>query len=305
MLKNFSPQGLGITGRQSELIELALTYAFRGIEVNMMDMLKRCQRTSFDDAAKYLRAAEIAIGSFDAGIDLDVDDDTFAGSLAQVHPLAELAEQLNASLATLRLPAATDLAAFPEFFEKTSQRVKEVAAILAQKEIRLALSFTAGKDKIEGKNFPFVNTVEAFLAFVKSVSSDQVGFVVDTWDWPVGGGAIEQIKALPPSQVFVIRLGDLVPGVAIAEAKTSDRVLPKAGDGFDHVGLLKHFAAAGVEAVVMPTASSAQNRDRTREATVNEAQEAIDAIFTEAGLPVPPKPIDLVASIPYEPTPMN
>ena len=35
MFKNFCPSALGINGRQSELIELALTYAFRGMDVDM------------------------------------------------------------------------------------------------------------------------------------------------------------------------------------------------------------------------------------------------------------------------------
>ncbi|MCR9208011.1 MAG: sugar phosphate isomerase/epimerase, partial [bacterium] len=84
MFKNFCPSALGINGRQSELIELALTYAFRGMDVDMHDMLRRSQRTSFDDASKYLKASEIKIGSFQLAIDLDSDDDTFTAAVAQL-----------------------------------------------------------------------------------------------------------------------------------------------------------------------------------------------------------------------------
>ncbi len=64
MLKNFSPQSLGINGRQSELIELALTYGFTSMDIDMDEMLRRAQRTNKKDAAKYLEAAKIAIGGF-------------------------------------------------------------------------------------------------------------------------------------------------------------------------------------------------------------------------------------------------
>ena len=57
MLKNFSPAALGINGRQSELIELALTYGFTGMDVDMHEMLRRAQRTILEVAAKYLEAA--------------------------------------------------------------------------------------------------------------------------------------------------------------------------------------------------------------------------------------------------------
>lgn len=305
MLKNFSPQGLGITGRQSELIELALTYAFRGMEVNMVDMLKRSQRTSFEDASKYLRAADIVIGTFDVGVNLDSAEDEFATQLAQVHPLAEMAEQLGAKTATLRLPAATDQMAFPEFFEKVNRQVEQVAAVLAEKQIRLGLDFSAGSEHIENKQYPFVNDVEKFVALVKNVSADHVGYVVDTFDWAVGGGTLEELKSVPAERIYVVRLGEVSEGVTPAEAKSTDRVLPTPEGLLNHVEVAKYLASADVEAAVMPTASGAQYKDRTREATVNAAQEAIDAIFEAAGLPVPPRPMDLVASMPYEPTPMN
>jgi hypothetical protein len=36
MYKNLNTAALGITGRQSELIELALTYGFRGLDLDMV-----------------------------------------------------------------------------------------------------------------------------------------------------------------------------------------------------------------------------------------------------------------------------
>lgn len=305
MLKNFSPQGLGITGRQSELIELALTYAFRGMEVNMTDMLKRTQRTSFEDASKYLRAAEIEIGCFDCGVDLNTTDEEFTVQLGQVHPLGEVAQQLGAKTATIRLPSATDIAAFPEFFETVSGRIKQVAEVLAGKEIRLGIGFAAGAEKLEGFQFPFVNTVESFLALAKNVTGDTIGYVLDTWDWQVGGGTLEQVKTVPADKVFVVRYGELTEDATPETAKSTDRILPTVDGPLNHVEITKYLASADVDAAIMPTASGAQYKERTREATVNAAQEAIDAIFEGAGLPVTPRPMDLVSSMPYEPTPMN
>ena len=70
MIKNFAPSALGLNGRQSELIELALTYGFNGLDVDMHEMLRRAQRTSTEDASKYLHAAtDLHIGGFDLGID--------------------------------------------------------------------------------------------------------------------------------------------------------------------------------------------------------------------------------------------
>ena len=40
MYKNLNSWTLGISGRQSELIELALTYGFRGLDIDIHDMIK-------------------------------------------------------------------------------------------------------------------------------------------------------------------------------------------------------------------------------------------------------------------------
>ena len=119
MLKNFAPQALGINGRQSELIELSLTYGFKSMDVDMSEMQRRSLRSSVDDAAKYLRAAEsLEIGGFDLGIDMDCDDDSFTSAVGALHPVADLASQLGAKRAYITAPPATARLPYHEYFEQ-------------------------------------------------------------------------------------------------------------------------------------------------------------------------------------------
>ena len=37
MFRNLSASALGITGRQSEIIELSLSYGFKGIDIDLLD----------------------------------------------------------------------------------------------------------------------------------------------------------------------------------------------------------------------------------------------------------------------------
>jgi chitinase len=41
MYKNLNATVLGVSGRQSELIELAMTYGFRGLDIDIVDLVKR------------------------------------------------------------------------------------------------------------------------------------------------------------------------------------------------------------------------------------------------------------------------
>lgn len=305
MLKNFSPNALGINGRQSELIELALTYGFNGMDVDMHDMLRRSQRTNTKDAAKYLEAAKIKIGGFDLGINLDADEDSFTSQVGGLHPLSDLAKELGAKRAYVRVPAATDRLPYHEYFDIQTKRIHQIAEVLEAREIKLAIGFFAGKDRAEGKQFPFIRNVEGYLALVSGVGKGNVGYLIDTWDWIVGDGAMDQLSELPADKIIAVRLGSLPADVDPGKANTSSRVLPELAGPLNHVNVIKHLSKIGFRGPVSPSASNQSYKGQTRESIVQRAQEAVDAISREAGLPVAPLPMELIEDIPYEPNPIG
>src|SRR5688500_15114769 len=123
MYKNFSPSALGITGRQSELIELSLTYGFRGMDIDMSDMRRRAARSTPAEAFKYLKATDLSIGGFRVDIDLDADDDAFKAQLTALHPVADLASQWKVKHGLLMVPAATDRMPYHEYFDFIRNRL--------------------------------------------------------------------------------------------------------------------------------------------------------------------------------------
>ena len=310
MLKNFSPTSLGINGRQSELIELALTYGFSSMDIDMYEMLRRSQRTSSDDAAKFLKAAMgeglgklEQIGCFPLEIDLDADDDAFTSQVGALHPLAELAESLGATRATIVLPAATDRLPYHEYFENQRGRIAQIAEVLSAKGIKLAVGFDAAKELSEEKQFEFVRNVEGLIALVKGVGHADVGFLIDTWDWAVGDGGTDQLSEISGTEIVAVRLGSLAEDADPAKATRADCVLPTAEGGLNHVNIVKHLVASGFDGPISPSASSLRYKGQTRENTVKEAQEAIDGISQAAGVEVKPLPMDLIEEIPVEPMP--
>ncbi|WP_182868298.1 TIM barrel protein [Rhodopirellula sp. JC639] len=311
MLKNFSPKSLGINGRQSELIELALTYGFASMDIDMYEILRRSQRTTADDAAKFLKAAMgegmgrlEQIGGFQLEINLDADDDAFTSQVGALHPLTDLAADLEAKRAYITLPAATDRLPYHEYFTTQQNRLAQVAEVLSAKGIRLGVGFNATKELPESKEFDFVRNVEGLIAIVKAVGNPNVGYIVDTWDWAVGDGGLDQLSEIQGSEIVAVRLGSLAEDADPAKATRVDCVLPTAEGGLNHVNVVKHLITSGFDGPISPSASPTRYKGQTRENTVKEAQEAIDAICTAAGVEVKPLPMDLIEDIPYEPTPV-
>ena len=305
MIKNFSPRSLGINGRQSELIELALTYGFKGVDVDMPEMLRRNLRSETGDASKYLDAAkkafEIKIGGFDLDLDLDGDEDAFTSQVGTLHPLADYAKELGADRAYICVPAATDRLPFQEYFDVQTTRLNQIAEVLSSRDIQLGVGFSAGKELEEGKEFPFMRNVEGFISLVKGLGAG-TGFYIDTWDWVVGDGAMDQLSELTADQIVAVRLSSIPTDVDVAKAESGQRVVPEAEGALDHTKLVAHLASIGFEGPISPGATSMSYKGQTRESIVQLGQQAIDGIFTAAGLTVDPLPKDSIEEeVPYEP----
>ena len=305
MLKNFSPAALGINGRQSELIEVVLSYGFTGMDVHMHEMLRRAQRTNVEDAAKYLEAAKIEVGGFELGIDLDSDDDAFTSQLGALHPIADMGKELGATRSYIRVPAATNRLPYHEYFDVQGGRLAQIGQVLEPRGIQLGIGFSAGKELEEGKEFAFVRNVEGFLALAKSVAGSNVGILLDTWDWLVGDGTMDQLNAIKSGEIVAVRLGSLRTDAELEKATSCDRVLPEQEGALNHVTLIKHLAEIGFEGPVSPSASNQSYKGQTRESIVQRAQEAVDGISTEAGLSVAKLPMETIEDIPYEPNPIS
>lgn len=284
MYKNLNCDLLGISGRQSEMIELALTYGFRGIEIDMEDLVKRCQRSSFENASRFLASSKLKIAGFDAPIDLDSDDDTFATQLAKLHAVAEIASRAEAQTALLYLPHGTDRLPYPEYFDVVRKRIDQIAEVLGKEDLGVALTFHVHAPTEEEKQFKFVRDVEGFLAVARACTAKNIGIIYDSWNWFVGGGTLEAIEQFGLQKVTGLRLSDCREGVEASQATIEDCLLPGSTDSIDNAAILQKFVDAELK---LPVAArgNALETSPTRDALVGLAQTALDKVFEAVGLP--------------------
>lgn len=282
MFKNLNCELLGISGRQSEVIELALTYGFRGIDIDISDMVKRCQRGSFESAARFLISSKLQVSGFQAPVDLDGDEDTYATQAALLNGAAEIAHRAGATYAVLQVPSETDRLPYPEYFEVIRTRIEEVVAIFAKEETKVALEFLPKKDSELEKQFKFVRDVEGFVVLANSCKS--AGIVFDSWSWFVGGGTEAHLEQIGVERILTARICDCVEGVSAENATVEDCLLPGSTGVIDNITFLKKLAAAGLE---IPIAAKGRllTPGGTRDSFIGKTQDALHACFEEAGIP--------------------
>lgn len=305
MFKNLNPLAIGVSGRQSELIELALTYGFKGIEIDLADLVKRSQRATFEKAARFLTSSaasmKLKVGGFEAPIDLDDDDKGYATKLAALPEAAQTAGRVGATTALLRIPAGTDRLPYHEYFNLTRKRIDEVAQVFASSNINVALNFSASSDAATGKQYKFVGDVEGFLALFRSCTSKNVGITLDTWSFHVGGGSFDQIAEVPAERVFSLRVADISEKIDTKKATTKNRLMPGLGGVIENVKIVSHFAKAGYKGPITPMGHSNNSSGMTRDALVAAAQDALDKVLQEAGVPTVTRKPEMFIESSYAP----
>jgi sugar phosphate isomerase/epimerase len=268
MYKNLNATVLGVSGRQSELIELAMTYGFRGLDIDIVDLVKRTQRSEFEKAARYLLSAKMLVSGFETPIDLDSDEATFEKTLAQLPAAIEIAGKVNARAGFLRLPAATDRLPFHEYFD-----------------VLRKLYFSTAIENRENRQFKFIQDVDGFLAFFNACTNPSVGLVIDTFNWVVGGGTFEQLATIPGNRIAVLRLADTEVLPTIEDASLKMRQLAGTSGVIDNVRIVSILSKAGFDGPITAFGHASNFGGMTRDSIVAKSQDSLDNVLAGAGLP--------------------
>jgi sugar phosphate isomerase/epimerase len=295
MYKNLSPTGLGISGRQSELIELALTYGFRGFDVDMEHLVKQAQRTSLDRAKRFVDSAKsfatgCGIGGWKVSTRWTADENTFKQDLAQLSETAEVAGKIGATQSFTVIQPASDTLAYHENFELHRTRLRKAADALAKHNVRLGLDFQPAVKARQGKAHEFIHDFEGIVTLAKTVGASNVGIVLDTWNWYVGGGGLDQLRDLDAQQIVLVRIADIPADADMSNISERQRILPSADGLIDCEAVVKLLAEKGYRGPVTLAPHAGVFSGRTREAIVQKAAESLEQLWLAAGLGKPKGP---------------
>jgi sugar phosphate isomerase/epimerase len=284
MYKNLSPDALGIFGRQGEMLEITLTHRFKGLEIDVVDLLKRAKAASVPQACKYLASAKIAIGGYDLPIRWAGSDADFQADLAGIEPLLEIARTLSAQRAYTTVRPTSDERPFHENFQFHVERLQALADALAPAGIKVGLAFQASAaDRADG-GFEFIHQVDPLLLLVNAVQRANIGVLLDTWSWTVGGGDVEKVRSLKANQIIGVRLADIPAGVDLAAIQPQQRVLPHDEGQVDCVSYLSVLEEMGYDGPVTVSQHASHTKGQTRESTISKSSTLLDSLLTTAGV---------------------
>ncbi len=281
MYKILNSQGLGVAGRQNELIELALTYGFNGVEVDIEDLVGRHDALGKQFACQFLQSATTDMGTFCLPAKLGGTNVEYQASIAKLDTIVDLAATLGAKQCYVKIQPTNSHFAFRENFEQHQARLQEIGAKFEPHGIRVGVALQAsGVKTAEGEN-QFIKTADEILTLVKTVGQANVGLCLDCWEWVVGGGTLAQLQAIDANKVLTeVRLADLIAGVELSEATKKDRTaLPGDQMGSFSVSLIQHLLASAYSGPISVATATVTFNDAAREKVVQGLSKRLDQLI--------------------------
>ena len=288
MFRNLSTVGLPLSGRPSELIELALSFGFDAMDIDIVDFQQQAEAFGVEHARRLMVSARLKCGVFHLPISLIGDDASFKAELAELPARLEFAKATEATRAVVTVAPASDDHSFKDFFELYRQRLDALGALLSKYDITLGLALAPEVEARAGKAHQFIHTYEGLIGLV-SASHPSVGVVVDAWALHLTGEPLSVIGTIPAGRIVEVRLSDAPRDVAVAELSHIHRLMPGETKVIPAAQVLVEARNAGFEGPVTPWADRATLTGRGREKIVRLAGDRLEAIWKEAGLPIVPR----------------
>lgn len=287
LYRNLNPRALGFSGTlQSEMIELALTYGFRGLDLDIVDYGQQVDDFGMEQARRLIDSAKFVIGNIALPVRLGDDDATFDRDLARLPRLAQLTQDMGCARAYTSVRPASDKLPFDADFELHVKRITAVADVLASHDIRLGLEFLGAASLREGKAHPFIHDLAGLLKLVAAVGKPNVGIVVDSWHLFASGGTLDELKAVPAESIVTVHIADAPRDIPAAELQDLDRRLPGETGLPDQIVLLKWLESIGYEGPVTPEPLKGRLKGMGRQRAVKMVGDATLAVWRAAELPL-------------------
>lgn len=285
MYKNLSPRALGFAGIvPSEIIELALSYGFKGMDLDLVDFGQSVAANGLDKSRRLIDSAKLKIGNFLLPIDWLAEETRFKIELVRLGELLPLAKALGCERALAIMKPASDERPYHENFEFHRKRLAELGRALEPHGIRLAVEFMGPSHLRRDKQFEFIHDLNAALTLVGMIPAKNVGLLVDVWHLHTSGGSIEDIRKIPLDRIVSVQLADAPADVPPEACENGDRRLPGETGVIDCAAALAILAEMGYDGPVTPEPLAKRLTGISRQAAVKLVGESLEGVWKAAGL---------------------
>lgn len=289
MFKCLSPSPLGISAPANDLIEPALSYGFKGLELEIVPFLESVQRLGMPVARRLIDSAKLRLGYFELPFDLGGPDAEFAKHLEGLKVQAASAKELGCLRAVTTIAPADDVRPMHQNFVVYQQRIGAVAAVLDTAGIQLGVGFAATPERRAGRAFEFIRNFDALKLLLGMVGAKNVGLSVDLYELWAADSSFDAVQA-SGFRTVALFVADAPADASPSDAVQTSRLLPGETGVIDTAAVLATLGQSGYDGPVVPKPHPHRFKQLGRNAVFKLAGEKLEEAWKSAGLNPAGKP---------------
>jgi sugar phosphate isomerase/epimerase len=240
---------IGISANQREAIELAAGNGFESVGADGT-FLASLSDDQVAELKSFMKAKGVVFGAAGLPVEFRRDETRFEESLKGLPKVASGLQRAGVSRISTWLTPCHDTLPYLENFRQHALRLRQVAHMLKDHDIRLGLEYVAPKTSWASRRYSFIHTLAEMKDLVAEINTGNVGFLLDSWHWWHAGDTAADVLALKGSDVIAVDLNDAPNGVSKDQMPDGRRELPCATGVIDAGAFLNALNEIGYDGPV-------------------------------------------------------
>ena len=240
---------IGVSATQPEAIDLAARHGFESVGVNAA-YLGSLSDEQLAELKGSMKAKGIAFGAAGLPVEFRQDDGRFQEGLEGLPSFAAGLQRAGVGRAGTWLMPCHDQLPYIRNFRQHASRLRAVAQVLQEHDVRLGLEYVAPKTSWARGRYPFIHTMAEMKELIAETDAGNVGFVLDSWHWWHAGDSAADVLSLKAADVVAVDLNDAPAGVPKDEQVDNRRELPCATGVIDVGAFLNALNQIGYDGPV-------------------------------------------------------
>ena len=216
---------IGVSANQREAIELAARHGFESVAVDGA-FLAGLSEDQLAELKAGLKSKNLVFGAAGLPVDFRRDQERFEQSLKALPAVASGLQRAGLDRISTWLTPCDARLTYLANFRQHAARLREVAKVLKDHEVRLGLEYVGPKTSWSSQRYPFIHNMAEMKELIAEINTGNVGLQLDSWHWWNSGETAADILTLKGRDVIAVDLNDAPAGIPKDQQVDNRRELP-------------------------------------------------------------------------------
>ncbi|UCG56461.1 MAG: sugar phosphate isomerase/epimerase [Phycisphaerales bacterium] len=276
--KNLGPGHIGVRANQRQALEYAAKYGFDSITPSLGEFESK-PAAEIRAWVQEMKGKNIRYGTSGLPVQFRRDEAQFLRGIAQLPKQASVLKELGVTrMATWIMPGHNE-STYLKNFEQHKRRLREVAKILNDNDIRLGLEFVGPRTSRARFRFPFICTQLGMMELAEAIGTGNVGLLLDSWHWYTSHGTVEELLQLSGKDVVHVHVNDAPAGVPVDRQMDNRRKLPVTTGVIDLKGFMNALVIIGYDGPVECEPFDQELREMEDNAALQKTSDSLNRLW--------------------------